>query len=75
MAVTQDERQALGLEGRDVGDNVVCQLDTQPLPRNAGAGGQTDSPPNCQTRWTEQEWSRDAGPRHVLDSAERRQTP
>lgn len=32
MAVTQDERQVLGLEGRDLVDNVVCQLDTQPLP-------------------------------------------
>lgn len=46
MAVTQDERQVLGLEGRDLVDNVVCQLDTQPLSRNAGAGGQTDSSPN-----------------------------
>ena len=30
--VTQDGRPLLGLEGRNLVDNVVCQLDTQPLP-------------------------------------------
>lgn len=44
MAVTQDERQVLGLEGRDLVDNVVCQLDTQPLPLEMQEQGDRRAP-------------------------------